>query len=130
MEEQKEVTQQPTAVESKEEKTPNKKIDTAPSEVGVGDTAKLAEVELTVNDIQCGYVFPMNIPKPQVGNQFCLANVTMTNTTSNPVFVSPLHFKSQDARGARLDGKTPRDIRRLSRRGASAHMVSSQVLWR
>ena len=75
----------------------------AGGEVGLGETATFSDRTITVNDLQRGFTFPSNIPHPQRGYDFVLANVTIENITNQPIEVSPLSFQSEDADGVRLN---------------------------
>jgi hypothetical protein len=115
---QEEVAQKETTEEKTEEKTeettvkteqkrntPSKKTPPQSSVVGLGETGELFDRTVTVNDVQRPFVFPRNIPRPQMGNEFALMNVTITNTSSQPINVNPLHFKSEDSNGVRIDAR-------------------------
>lgn len=83
----------------------------------LGQTVRFPDRTFTVNDIQRGYTFPNNIPKPKVGNEFIIANVTITNTSSQPIKVNSYNFESEDSSGVRLRAQAtqvPPDIIFLS----------------
>ena len=75
----------------------------AGGEVGLGETASFSDRTITLNDLQPGFTFPSNIPHAQRGYEFVLANITIENTTNQPIQVSPLSFQSEDANGVRLN---------------------------
>jgi hypothetical protein len=75
----------------------------AGGDVGLGETATFSDRTITLNDLQPGFTFPSNIPHPQRGYEFVLANITIKNTTDQPIQVSPLSFQSEDADGVRLN---------------------------
>ena len=75
----------------------------AGGEVGLGETATFSDRTITLNDLQPGFTFPSNIPHPQRGYEFVLANITIKNTTDQPIQVSPLSFQSEDSDGVRLN---------------------------
>ncbi len=65
----------------------------------VGETAEMVDRFFTVNDVQRGWVFPHNIPKPDVGNEFVIVNLTVTNTSEQPIKVHVWEFESEDSNG-------------------------------
>jgi Domain of unknown function (DUF4352) len=77
-----------------------------PAQVGLGQTADLSDRTLTVNDFQRGYTAPNNIPRPGAGNEFISVNVTLTNTGTEALNVSPLEFKATDSNGVRRNAET------------------------
>jgi hypothetical protein len=85
---------------------PSKKTPPQSIVVDVGETGELFDRAVTVNDLQRGFVFPYNIPSPQVGNEFVLVNVTITNTSAQPIDVNPLNFKAEDSNGVRRNAQT------------------------
>ena len=87
-------------VANTEETTPPQ---AAGGDVGLGETATFSDRTITLNDLQPGFTFPSNIPHPQRGYEFVLANITIKNTTDQPIQVSPLSFQSEDADGVRLN---------------------------
>jgi hypothetical protein len=72
----------------------------------LGETGELFDRAVTLNDLQRGFVFPYDIPRPQVGNEFVLMNVTITNTSDQPINVYPFDFKAEDSNGVRRDART------------------------
>jgi len=96
--------QQAETVENTEQeaKTTGKEATPLTAVVAQGETAELPDRTFTVNDIQRGYVFPSNIPKPGPGNEFILVNVTITNTTSQPIQANSYNFESEDSSGVRV----------------------------
>lgn len=88
--------------EQKAETTPSEKSAPLGAVVGQGETANFPDRTVTVNDIQSGYIFPSNIPRARPGNEFVIANVTITNTSSQPIQVNSFNFESEDSGGARL----------------------------
>ena len=64
-----------------------------------------SDMTVTLNDTQRGFVFPDNIPRPQVGNEFILMNITITNTSSHPINVNPLDFKADDSNDVRRNAQ-------------------------
>ena len=111
---QEEVAQKETTAEKTEEttvktkqkrNTPSKKTPPQSSVVGLGETGELFDRTVSVNDIQRPFVFPRNAPRPQMGNEFVLMNITITNTSSQPINVNPVHFKSEDSNGVRLNAR-------------------------
>ncbi len=47
-------------------------------------------------------MFPSNIPKPILGNEFIIANVTLTNTFNQPIPANSYNFESVNSKDARL----------------------------
>ncbi len=88
--------QEPTKEEQKPE----------PTEVGLGQTADLFDRTLSVNGFQRGYTAPNNIPRPAAGNEFISVNVTLTNTGTEALNVSPLEFKAIDSNNVRRNAET------------------------
>ena len=97
---QKEATEEKTAekktettenTEPKKSTPPSKKTPPQSSVVGLGETGELFDRTVTVNDVQRPFVFPRNIPRPQVGNEFVLMNVTITNTSAH--YRQPVAFQ-------------------------------------
>ena len=68
----------------------------------LGQTVTFLDRTITVNDIQRDYIFPSNGPKPRAGKEYILVNVTITNTTSQPIDVSSYNFESEDSKGGRF----------------------------
>ena len=101
-----EKTEETTEKTEQNRNTPSKKTPPQSVVVGLGETGELFDRATTVNDIQRPFVFPRNIPRPQVGNEFVLMNVTITNTSAQPINVNPLHFKSEDSNGVRINART------------------------
>jgi Domain of unknown function (DUF4352) len=101
-----EKTEETTVNTEQKRKTPSKKTPPQSSVVGLGETGELFDRTVTVNDIQRPFVFPRNIPRPQVGNEFVLMNVTITNTSAAPINVNPLNFNSEDSNGVRQKART------------------------
>ena len=101
-----EKTEETTVKTEQKRNTPSKKTPPQSSVVGLGETGELFDRTVTVNDVQRPFVFPRNIPRPQMGNEFALMNVTITNTSSQPINVNPLNFKSEDSNGVRINART------------------------
>ena len=59
-----------------------------------------------MNDFQHGYIATNNIPRPQEGNEFISTNLTVTNTSSQPININPLDFKAEDSSGVRRNAQT------------------------
>jgi Na+-transporting methylmalonyl-CoA/oxaloacetate decarboxylase gamma subunit len=105
--------QKPEPTEKKEEKktAPSKKIDTAGAPLDVGEPAELQDGSIvTINDLQRGFVFPNNSPRPRAGNEFVLMNITITNTSANPIRVNPVYFKVEDSNGIQRNSQTPSKV--------------------
>ena len=94
---QEEITKQESATEEQKPEL---------TEVGLGQTAALFDRTLSVNDFQRGYTAPNNILRPAAGNEFISVNVTLTNTGTEALNVSPLEFKSIDSNGVRRNAET------------------------
>jgi len=88
--------QEPTKEEQKPE----------PTAVGLGQTADLFDRTLRLNGFQRGYTAPNNIPRPAAGNEFISVNVTLTNTGTEALNVSPLEFKAIDSNNVRRNAET------------------------
>ncbi len=99
---------EPTEKQEEKKKAPKSeaKTEAMQVEVGVGQTAELSDRTLTVNDFQHGYTTPNNIPRPGAGNEFISVNVTLTNTGTEALNVSPLEFKATDSNGVRRNAET------------------------
>jgi hypothetical protein len=67
----------------------------------LGQTVTFLDRTITVNDIQRDYIFPSNSPKPRAGKEYILVNVTITNTTSQPIDVNSYNFEVEDPNGVR-----------------------------
>jgi hypothetical protein len=81
---------------------PSKTIPPQSVVVGLGETGELSDRNVTVNDVQGGYRYPYDIPRPREGNQFVLMNVTITNTSDRPININPAYdFESEDSNGVR-----------------------------
>ena len=122
-EQQAENTEQKTAPKSNE---PSSNVAVA----GLGETVAFADRTLTVNDIQRGYIFPSNIPKPTPGNEFIIANVTLTNTSSQPIPANSYNFESEDSTGARVRAqatKVPPDAIYLGTIAANGEQTGNLV---
>ncbi len=65
----------------------------------VGETAEMVDRSFTVNDVQRGWVFPHNIPNPDVGNEFIVVNITVTNLSDQLIKVNVWEFESEDSNG-------------------------------
>lgn len=86
---------------------PSKTIPPQSVVVGLGETGELSDRTLTVNDIQGGYRYPSDIPRPTNGNEFVLMNITMTNTGTRPVNINPSYdFQSEDSYGVRYKAQS------------------------
>ena len=98
-------TQAPQAelVENTTQKEKTTSSGTAPlgTAIGLGETATFPDRTVTVNDVQHSYVFPSNIPEPPNGNEYILVNVTITNTTIQPIDVNSYNFEAEDTNGVR-----------------------------
>jgi hypothetical protein len=117
---QDEVAKKQPAEEWEEEKKPETTSDTyqkqnAPSKtippqsvvVGLGEVGELSDRTLTVNDMQGGYRYPSDIPRPTNGNEFVLMNITMTNTGTRPININPSYdFQSEDSYGVRYKAQS------------------------
>ena len=90
-----------TTAQQKEETTSSPGTPPRGTAVALGETATFPDRTVTVNDIQRGYVFPSNIPAPSPGNEYILVNVTITNTSSQPIDVNSYNFESEDPNGVR-----------------------------
>jgi hypothetical protein len=65
--------------------TPSKTIPPMTGVAGPGETADMGDRTITLNDVQRGYTFPSNIPKPAAGDEFDLVNITITNNSNQPI---------------------------------------------
>ena len=94
-------TTQTQQAENTEQKTASKSNEPSfnVAVAGLGETVTFADRTLTINDIQRGYIFPSNIPKPTPGNEFIIASVTLTNTSSQPIPANSYSFESEDSTG-------------------------------
>jgi len=90
-----------TSDTNQNQNAPSKTIPQQSVVVGLGETGELSDRTMTLNDLQRGYVFPDNIPSPQAGNEFILANITITNTSAHPINVNVLNFEAEDSDGVR-----------------------------
>ena len=95
----------PTTTTQKTAPTPSKSIPPMTGVAALGETTDMGDRTFTVNDIQRGYVFPSNIPRPQAGNEFALANITITNKSTQPIRINMLHFKSEDSNGVQRNAQ-------------------------
>ena len=104
--EETEATEPPQAelVEDTAQKEETTSTRTPPLEgvLELGQTVTFLDRTITVNDIQRDYIFPSNSPKPRAGKEYILVNVTITNTTSQPIDVSSYNFESEDSKGGRF----------------------------
>jgi hypothetical protein len=91
-----------TSDAAQKQNAPSKTIPQQSVVVGLGETAELSDRTVTVNDVQGGYRYPHDIPRPREGNQFVLMNVTITNTSDRPININPGYdFESEDSYGVR-----------------------------
>jgi Domain of unknown function (DUF4352) len=100
-------TKAPAQTDESPKTTPqgNKSIPPMTAVAGMGETTDMGDRTITVNDTQHGYVFPSNIPSPAAGDEFVLANITITNTSAQPITINMLHFKSEDSSGVRRNAQ-------------------------
>jgi uncharacterized protein DUF4352 len=107
--------QKPEPTEKTQEKktevkktAPSKEIGASGAVLDVGESAALQDGSTVIfNDIQRGYVFPNNSPRPRPGNEFVLMNVTVTNRSAYPIRINPVYFKAEDANGVQRNAQTP-----------------------
>jgi hypothetical protein len=91
-----------TSDTNQKQNNPSKTIPPQSVVVGLGETGELSDRNVTVNDVQGGYRYPQDIPRPTQGNQFVLMNVTITNTSDRPININPGYdFQSEDSNGVR-----------------------------
>jgi Domain of unknown function (DUF4352) len=117
-EQQEEIAKKQPAEEETEATSDTNQKQTAPSKtmppqsvvVGLGETGDLSDRPVTVNDLQGGYVFPHNIPSHQAGNEFILANITITNTSAQPIDVNVLNFEAEDSYGVRRKAQAANQV--------------------
>ena len=98
--------------------------------VELGQTATFLDRTITVNDIQRDYIFPSNGPKPRTGKEYVLVNVTITNTTSQPIDVNSYNFESEDSKGGRfraLPTTTPPDAINAARIAPNEELTGNLV---
>jgi hypothetical protein len=81
--------------------TPSKTIPPMTGVAGQGETADMGDRSITLNDVQRGYAFPSNVPKPAAGYEFVLVNITITNNSNQPIQLNMLYFQSEDSNGVR-----------------------------
>jgi hypothetical protein len=94
-----------TAENAQDKQAPSKTIPPMTGMAQLGETAEMGDRSISVNDLQLGYVFPHNIPKPDSGNEFMLMNITITNESNQPIPINMLHFQSEDPNGVRRNAR-------------------------
>ena len=67
----------------------------------VGQTARLQDQTLVVNQVQRNYSPPDQLPAPQAGNEYVLVNITVNNTSNGSIDFNPFDFQVQGSNGAR-----------------------------
>jgi hypothetical protein len=75
-------------------------------------------------------VFPSNIPAPSPGNEYILVNVTITNTTTQPIDVNSYNFESEDPNGVRYRAvatNTPPDAINVARVAPNGELTGNLV---
>jgi len=98
---------EPTSDANQKQNAPSKTIPPQSVVVGLGETAELSDRTVTVNDVQGGYRYPYDIPRPTDGNQFVLMNITITNTGTRPININPGYdFQSEDSYGVRYNAQS------------------------
>jgi len=91
-----------TSDANQKQNAPSKTIPPQSVVVGLGEVGELSDRTVVVNDVQGGYRFPQDIPRPTQGNQFVLMNITITNTSDRPININPGYdFQSEDSYGVR-----------------------------
>ena len=98
---EKEAQKTEAAETTQSKQPPSKTIPDMTGVAGQGETADMGDRSITLNDVQPGYTFPSNIPKPAAGDEFDLVNITITNSSNQPIQLNMLHFKSEDSNGVR-----------------------------
>ncbi len=120
----------PETTAQKEETTSSTGTPPLGAAVALGETATFPDRTVTVNDVQRGYVFPSNIPKPRPGDEYILVNVTITNTSSQPINVNSYNFESEDPNGVRyraVPTNAPPDAINVSRVAPSGELTGNLV---
>ena len=115
---------------TQKEKTTNTGTTPLGTAIGLGETATFPDRTVTVNDVQYGYVFPSNIPEPPNGNEYILVNVTITNTTIQPIDVNSYNFEVEDPNGVRygaLPTNAPPDAINAARIAPNGELTGSLV---
>jgi hypothetical protein len=98
--------QETKPAETTQTKQPSSKtIPTMTGVAGQGETANMGDRTITLNDVQRGYVFPHNVPKPAVGDEFDLVNITITHQSNQPIRINMLYFQSEDSNGVRRNAQ-------------------------
>ena len=96
-----------TSDANQKQNAPSKTIPPQSVVVGLGEVGELSDRTLTVNDMQGGYRYPSDIPRPTNGNEFVLMNITMTNTGTRPININPSYdFQSEDSYGVRYKAQS------------------------
>ncbi len=77
-------------------------------ETAVGETAELRDRTLVVNEVERNHLPPNQFSRPEGGNEFIRAFITLTNTSNEPFDYNPNNFKVQDSNGVqRTPQSTP-----------------------